>query len=238
MKLFSAFFTVILALIVMIPTVQADGFGIDATRLIYHEGVPSIVTIVRNTTHDTPYLINASVVNSGKDKKSKLFIVLPPLFRLEPGSTNQIRITMLNGKLPHDKESLFYFTANAIPASKKPSVTNFTDQTSGMVQFGIGNVIKLFYRPAGLKSSSEDAQKGLHFKSVISGVEVSNPSPYYVSFTGIKINNVPLSLKKIDDLMLMPFSHHLYLTSQHKGTVEWKVINDSGGVNIYSQQIH
>ncbi|OON39437.1 hypothetical protein BTJ39_14255 [Izhakiella australiensis] len=217
---------------------HADGFGINATRLIYKQGEKSINTEVRNTTTGDTYLVSASVIGTSEGKQSRYFIVTPPLFRLEAGETNKIRISMLNADLPHDRESLFFFKATAIPSAKEKKKNAKEDQTFGAVKFGVSNIIKLFYRPDGLHSSPEDAQRKLRFVPEKNGIKVTNDSPYYVSFSSIRIDSHYVNLSKAADLMLPPFSHHVYATTWHKGNVVWRTINDNGGINAYSQKIH
>lgn len=215
-------------------SVQADGFGINATRLIYPEGESSISTTLRNTISNSPWLVRA-VVSSAQDKQlGAPFQVIPPLFRLEPSSTNQVRIALTRDELPKDRESVFYFHATAVPASSKTGDLNPQESINGMVQFGVGNIIKLFYRPSGLSVTPAQAQKSLQFKATTHGIEVSNPSPYFVSLDSLTVAGKTLPLSTPDARMLAPFGSHSWPTSQPKGKVEWQTINDYGGTDAHS----
>lgn len=216
---------------------QAEGFGINATRLIYPQGAASISVTVRNTLTATPYLVQTGISRIQHKYESAPFSVTPPLFRLEPNSTNQIRIAAHNLNAPNDRESVFYFHASAIPASTIPSSDNQRAGVSGNVQFGVGNIIKLFYRPSGLPSSSVAAQRDLQFSRVNNGIKVSNNSPYFVSFASIKAGGQALKLDSPEALMIAPFSHHVYPSSVTKGAVQWQTINDEGGVNVFNQTL-
>ncbi|OMQ24526.1 pilus assembly protein PapD [Serratia oryzae] len=214
--------------------VQADGFGINATRLIYPEGESSISTTLRNTLSNNPWLVRA-VVSSAQDKQiAAPFQVIPPLFRLEPQSTNQVRIALIRDELPKDRESVFYFHATAIPASNKAGDLNPQKSINGMVQFGVGNIIKVFYRPSGLSVTPTQAQNNLQFKATAHGLEVSNPSPYFVSLDSLTVAGKKLPLSTPAAKMLVPFGSHSWPTAQMKGKVEWQTINDYGGTDAHS----
>ncbi|AHG18376.1 pilus assembly protein PapD [Chania multitudinisentens RB-25] len=213
---------------------RAEGFGINATRLIYPQGESSIMVSVRNTTTKQPFLVQASVSHLKDKNQPAPFYVRPPLFRMEPGGVNQIRIVAQGINAPSDRESVFYFHASAIPASTAPVVGERNFGIYGTVQFGVSNIIKLFYRPSGLPSSSLAAQEGLQFSLVQGGLEVSNPSPYFVSFATLRVAGKAFKLDTPGALMLAPFSEHTYQTTATRGTVEWQTINDEGGINAFS----
>lgn len=215
-------------------TASAEGFGINTTRLIYPQGERSITAVVRNTLSSQPYLVQASVSNSRDGvAPSEFFTVTPPLFRLEPNSTNHIRIAGYTKSLPTDRESVFFFHTRAIPGSIAPANDKPAAGVRGNVQLGVGNSIKLFYRPAGLSTTAAQAQKGLHFSLVSNGLRVSNPSPYYVSLAGISVTGQPVKLDTPGALMLSPFGEYTYPTTVKTGTVQWKTINDLGGIDAF-----
>ncbi|KFK96916.1 MULTISPECIES: molecular chaperone [unclassified Serratia (in: enterobacteria)] len=224
--------------LLMLPALsQADGFGINATRLIYPQGTDSISVTVRNTMTTQPYLVQAKVSGSQDGSQPAPFIARPSLFRLEPSSINQIRIVGQSAALPTDRESIFYFHASAIPASTTPSSNGQNNRVSGTAQFGVGNIIKLFYRPTNLPSSSIDAQKNLQFSRVKEGLHARNNSPYFVSFSSLRLGSQTLKLDTPATLMLAPFSSHIYPTTATQNTVHWETINDEGGINAFNYKL-
>lgn len=231
------FLTVMLALLSCSQAVLAAGFGINATRLIFPQDAGNISVSVRNTQPALAYLVQASLSRTPNSREPTPFTVTPPLFRLEPNSVNQIRITGDGSALAKDRESVFYFHATAIPASKTPVANQPTTGVQGAAQFGVGNIIKLFYRPAGLPSTSTVAQKNLQFALVNNGLRVSNPSPYFVSLAGLTFAGQPLKLETPEALMLAPFGTHTYPTSVKRGAIEWLTINDQGGVDAFKHSL-
>jgi fimbrial chaperone protein len=222
---------------IVIPSVKAEGFGINATRLIYPQGAKSIAVTLRNTMPAVPYLVQANISLSVDGNEKTPFWLTPPIFRLEPNSTNQLRIALNNPHLPLDRESVFYLNTRAIPASQKGPAGAATPNVSGAIQLGVGTIIKMFYRPGGLPGTAAEAQSGLKFSASARGLKVSNPSPYFVSLAGLTFNGKVLPLQTPEALMIAPFGSHTYPASQAKGKVAWKTINDQGGIDGFEHQL-
>ncbi|MEK9499144.1 molecular chaperone [Photorhabdus sp. P32] len=221
---------------------QAEGgFGIDATRIIFLQDKAETTVSVRNTTTNIPYLVTTKITRTVDGKGKAPFYVTPPLFRLEPKGTNVLRILGDTSKLPTDRESVFYFNASAIPGSSSPSPSRRFESAKigGGIAYAIGNTIKLFYRPTGLVGTPEQAYKALRFTHAPDGIQVSNNSPYHISFTQIKVDGVPVKFSESHPQMLAPFSSHVYpaQNNQNKKKVEWAVISDLGGGENFNGEI-
>ncbi|WP_236548202.1 molecular chaperone [Photorhabdus akhurstii] len=220
---------------------QAEGgFGIDATRIIFLQDKAETTVSVRNTTTNIPYLVTTKITRTVDGKGKAPFYVTPPLFRLDPKGTNVLRILGDTSKLPTDRESVFYFNASAIPGSNNPpGQRSESAKISGGITYAIGNTIKLFYRPTGLVGTPEQAYKALRFTHASGGVQVSNNSPYHISFTQIKVDGVPVKFSESHPQMLAPFSSHVYpaQNNQNKKRVEWAVISDLGGGENFNGEI-
>lgn len=213
------------------------GFGINATRLIYPEGARSISVTLRNTLSHEPYLVQTTVSGKQDTQTTSPFTVTPPLFRLEPQSTSQLRIALTDQSLPGDRESVFYLHATAIPTSTQQDPAQQRNDVQAQLRFGVGNIIKLFYRPASLSGSSAAARSGLQFSRVAGGLKVSNPSPYFVSLADLTVNGEQMALDTPAALMLSPFGNHVWpvktlLAAGRK--VQWQTINDTGGTDAFS----
>lgn len=230
-------YLVVCTLLLSTTVTWAEGFGINATRLIYPENEKSISVTLRNTMKDQLYLVQVSVSKEQNKAVSAPFIVTPPLFRLEPKSINQVRIAYKGEGLPRDRESVFYFSATGIPASSSPKPEDQKAGVQGMAQFGVGNIIKIFYRPKGLTTTSDEAQKNLKFKNVNSGLQAENQSPYYVSLASLNVNGKKISLDSPNEKMIAPYSSHIYLTNTKTGNVSWQTINDVGGVDAHKVEL-
>lgn len=217
------------------------GIAIDVTRVIFtasDDGTGKSVGITSTASSLTPYLVKIQILqNPYSDNTNTPFLVTPSLFRLEPNTTNQIRIMKKVGSLPEDKESVFYLRTIAVPTSEK-GLTAPKSNIDGAVQVSTGNVIKLFYRPNNLAMTQQYAMKTLRFSASSNGVKIDNPSPYFITLNSLKVGNtaIPLSIKK-GNSMIAPFSSLTYTTTVRQGKVEWEAINDYGGSEVFYGQV-
>lgn len=205
----------------------STGVGIDATRIIYPQGEKSVSVTLRNNDENTNYLTHVSITS---DKYPNSFEIVPPLFRLDKMSRQDVRVILAKNDLPQDRESIFYFKARMVPARDKDK--------EGVI-IGFDNIIKLFYRPNNFKITSKEAQSSLIFKTVGSKVEAINQSPYYINLLNISFNNKPVIIntdKKNN--MIAPFSRISFdIKVLPNEIVKWSTINDLGGYDVYSAKV-
>ncbi|NDL00404.1 fimbria/pilus periplasmic chaperone [Photorhabdus bodei] len=220
-----------------VTSAQAEGVGINTTRIIYPADSRATTASVSNTSKEAVYLIQATVSSTSAGDKTAPFLVTPPLFRMEPNSQNQVRIIKTGPTLPADRESLFWFTAKAIPLSSE-SDNRSQRNVSGGIQFAIANTIKLMYRPSGLSVSPEQGFGSLRFKPAAAGITVTNPSPYYITLTSLNVGGQEVMMQQKAN-MVSPFSDLSLLLKggRYPAKVSWTVINDFGGESTYQGEI-
>ncbi|AXG45162.1 fimbria/pilus periplasmic chaperone [Photorhabdus laumondii subsp. laumondii] len=221
-----------------VTSVQAEGVGINATRIIYPADSHATTASVRNSSKEAVYLMQVTVSSTPEGGKTAPFLVTPPLFRMEPGSQNQVRIIKTGQALPADRESLFWFTAKAIPLSPE-SGNPSGKQITGGIQIAMANTIKLMYRPSGLPVAPEKGFGSLRFKPTAEGITVTNPSPYYITFASLKVGGQELMTQKQKESMVSPFSALFFPLKgvNYPAKVSWTVINDLGGGSSYQGEI-
>lgn len=205
----------------MITAFASAGVQVGTTRIIFIEGKKE-ASVSLDNQDSTPYLIKSWAEN---DKiAGSHFMVTPPLFRLEAKQKNVVRIFKLDGTLPADRESLFFFNTTAIPATTE-------DTSRNTLQIAVRTKLKLIYRPKALKDDMPTSYAGkLTWERKNNAITVNNPSPYYINFMSITVNNIPLELKDIN--YVAPFSSATYPlknTNMVSGKIEWIAINDFGG---------
>lgn len=221
----------ILFLFISLPSFSA-GVSLNATRLIYDQGSKSISVHARNNT-DINFLSKFSVTDD-KNIPSALFNISPPLIKIIKGKSQEVRIYAETSSLPADRETVFYLHAVMIPAAGSSAQSN-------ALSIAYENIIKIFYRPANLKMLPEEAHSQLTVKATSSGVTVTNNSPYYISLNRLLLNGTKVDLDMAKkNTMIPPFDSLSYVVpaNARKGTAEWTVINDLGGDNEFSAQIH
>lgn len=212
------------------------GISLSRTRVVY-QSTDNAQTLTVQNNGSLPYLIQSAVVMSPDSQTTAPFITTPPMFRLEANSTNTLRILRKGHEgMPIDRESLFYFTAIAIPASAQPKDAD-TGSMVARVSVGIQNTIKLFYRPAGLEMEARDAEGRLTFRYEAGEVQVTNPTPYHLTLSRLMFDDKQLKVRESVP-MIAPFSQASYAVDGPVHKVQWSVINDYGGNSrLYSSRV-
>lgn len=204
-------------------TIAQAGVVVGGTRLIY-DGANKESSINISNPDKNVYLIQSWVDSGdtapGAQANKAPFIVTPPLFRLDGNQQNILRVVRAGGDLPENKESLFWLNIKSIPSVEKRQNT---------LQIAVKTRIKLIFRPAGLKSTLEEAAKTLTWKRVGNQLQVTNPSPHYIIFFNVRINgtdvkNATLVAPESDAMFDLP-------ASVAGGSLTWQFINDYGGTS-------
>lgn len=163
------------------------------------------------------------------------FLLTPPVFRIDPGKGQALRVSYLNDKsLPTDKESVFW--VNVLEVPPKPKAVN--SQQPNTLQLAFRTRIKLFFRPKDLKGNAADAPGQLRWKLATDGAEpalvAENPSAYYVSFESVSLVIDGKDIKSESPQMIVPGGTQRYpLKDFHpaagaKLEVHFKSIDDYG----------
>jgi len=241
MQLIKKSILVLLALSTLNSISAIAGISLDGTRIILRaEDEKTGTSIqVRSTVYsETPYLVKTQVTQDSSGKHGNVpFITTPSLFRLEPGNTNQVRILSTPHNLATDRESVFYFRAIAVPATRTLEQDDHY-KLAGELQLASGNVIKLFYRPKGLAISPEKSAAELVFSATTQGIKVVNPTPYYLTLSSLRVNDKAVRIKlSPGSNMIAPFSDVVFSHPKATGTVQWQVINDYGGLDTFHGKI-
>ncbi|KFK95434.1 MULTISPECIES: molecular chaperone [unclassified Serratia (in: enterobacteria)] len=195
------------------------GVIVGGTRVIYDGGKKEAALSVKNPDK-TAYLMQSWVETQDNGQTKVPFVITPPLFRLNGGQDNMLRIVRAGGNLPEDKESLFWLNVKSIPSAEK------VDNT---LQIAVKTRIKLIYRPAGISGSLNDAAKNLKWQRNGNTLQAINHSPYYLSFFSITLGGKELP----EVTMVAPNATVNYTlpTGAAGNTVSWKIINDYGGTS-------
>ncbi|MEH4266361.1 molecular chaperone [Klebsiella aerogenes] len=219
-------------MVVVSAQAASGGVGFSRNRLIFPAGERAISLSVTNRGTDPQdvFLVQAGVSADPSQQQKAPFMVTPPLFRLEPGSQNEMRIFPVGANLPADRESVFYFSATVIPstpASGGPGVSQVT--------FATRTILKLFWRPAGLKMAPRASLDRVHFVREGGALVVKNPTPYYQSFAFLEIDGQSQDLNR-GPSMVAPFSELRFPGHGTARQVTWQVMNDYGGATAKKTQ--
>lgn len=176
---------------------------IQGSRVVFPAESKDVSVRVSNPDNK-PVLLQAWVDAStqGLPEASKApFALSPAVSRLDPKGMQHLRVVALPNTLPKDRESVFYLHVLGIPP--KP-----TENAANYVQIALRNVIKLFYRPAGLDGNPNDAHQDVTWTLVKRGkgvaLQAHNPTPYHVSFANFRVEIGGVSHKQVGGGMVAP----------------------------------
>ncbi|MDU7282703.1 MAG: fimbria/pilus periplasmic chaperone [Escherichia coli] len=120
--------------------------------------------------------------------------------------------------LPTDRETLYWMNVKAIPPTDEKNTQKNT------LQLALQNKIKLFYRPENLPVQPGKARNMLRFKYEGKQLKVINPSPYYLTLTGIKVQGSKLPNMFVPPKSDITVSSPVTLA----GEITYQTINDFG----------
>ena len=161
---------------------------INSTRIIYPQNDKE-VTVRLESKNQAPVLIQAWLDSGDEHSTPDLavipFIATPPIFRMEPGKQQVVRLAYTGDNLAAKQESLFWFNLLEVPAQSQDA------KQANQLQLAFRSRIKLFLRPANLPYGVEAAPGKLQWQRVATeqgqALDVFNPSPYHVTFEQIRV---------------------------------------------------
>jgi chaperone protein EcpD len=197
-----------LAAMLIWETQAVSGVTPEVSRVVFDEGSHEQSLHVFNV-NKYPVLVQAwiddgKVLALPQDSKAPI-IVLPPIFRMDPGSQASLRLISSGATLPENRESLFWLNLYEMPATQRRD--SATDET---VTLTMRTQMKVFARPGKLPYSPRELVKRLAFSLVLGAdgltLTIDNPTPYYATIGNmqIAIEGAPQP-ESVD--MIAPFSH-------------------------------
>jgi len=209
-------------------TQVSAAIALDRTRVIYTSAEKSVSLSITNLNQQLPYLAQGWIEDAEGKKISSPLIVLPPIQRLEPGASSQVKVQGLPAAmtLPQDQESLFYFNLREIPPRSEKANT---------LQIALQTRIKLFYRPDALVANRGETdtpwQEQLTLTRQGNSFVVNNPTPYFVTLVDVKSTAKGETAKDFEPLMLAPKAQgNLNVDAKALGqTPVLTYVNDYGG---------
>ncbi|VTT28385.1 putative fimbriae; chaperone [Klebsiella pneumoniae] len=159
------------------------------SRVIYPSNEKSVDVQLRNND-EFPYVIQAWFDSGDQNSKPTTgkapFVVTPPTFRIAAKDGQVLRIFFTGEKaLPNDRESIFYFNFLQVPPS------NIGGDKGNQMVIMLKNRLKVFYRPAGLKSNNKKIFDYLSFSNITANnIRITNASPFYISLSKVAVKGV------------------------------------------------
>ncbi|MCA7953120.1 fimbria/pilus periplasmic chaperone [Burkholderia seminalis] len=219
---------------------------LNGTRVIFPEHARDVTVRMENS--GTAPVLAQSWIDDGRadvppEQMRTPFIVAPTLVRVEAGRGAVLRITAMQEPLPVDRESVFWLNVLEVPAAEQ--------DTDNLLRFAFRTRVKLFYRPAALANDVETAPEKLVWKVSADtphaserqvSLDVSNPTPYYVSF-GMVEGDVEGTFIPAGGGMVAPFGTQRFplpgvaARSHRPAAVRYMVIDDYGGRSTITKKL-
>ncbi|WP_081059269.1 molecular chaperone [Burkholderia anthina] len=219
---------------------------LDGTRVIFPERSRDVTVRMENSGSDP--VLAQSWIDDGRadvppEQMRTPFVVTPTLARVEAGRSAVLRITNMQAKLPADRESVFWLNVLEVP-TVRPDADN-------QLRFAFRTRIKLFYRPSSLANDVDMAPEKLVWKAATDtshagerqmSLEVSNPTPYYVSF-GMVEGGFGGTFVSAGGGMVAPFASQRFplrgaaVQSHLPTAVRYMLIDDYGGRTTITKKL-
>ncbi|QGU85833.1 fimbria/pilus periplasmic chaperone [Erwinia sorbitola] len=221
---------------ILLSTSSMAAMTISGTRVIF-PGDEKEVTVRTTNKGDTPALVQVWVddgnANADVNSMKVPYMVTPPVYRVEPGKGQSLRLIYNNMVLPKDRESISWLNMLEIPPAYKGPAKD-------RLELAFRTRIKIFYRPKALDKSSSASQTEDLKWAVDNGskkVKVTNPTPYYFSFDSMTIYSGSKSVN-VDADMVAPFSTSEFDFEKNAPAIgnvtgaEFKLLNDYGAIIV------
>jgi len=227
----------LLLLAILLPACVQAGLQAQGTRLIYPAGSDGQSLLIANS-NDWPVLVQTWVDDGTGDplQASAPFVVLPVVFRLEPGATQNLRILYSGESLPAERESLFWLNLYEVP----PTVSAAERDDGAQLDLALNTQMKLFYRPQGL-GAPDNLSEQLGFEVQGHSLLVRNPTPWHASFSELAAESAEglLNAEEAQDLLLLPFSERRFRlqAGQPGAFVQFSLIDDLGEIKLYRREL-
>ncbi|MBW9429299.1 fimbria/pilus periplasmic chaperone [Atlantibacter hermannii] len=209
---------------------------ISGTRIIF-PGAEKEVNVRTNNRGKTPALVQVWVddgkTNGDVNTIKSPFILTSPVYRVEPGRGQSVRLIFNGMTLPQDRESVFWFNMLEIPPVSKED-----DASKNKLDLAFRTRIKIFYRPENLTSNGEEEISKLKWALISSNegkkrISIENPTPYFFSFDSAKLKSGNITFD-IDIDMVAPFTRQEFNVTKNISAndsitgIDFRSINDYG----------
>ena len=194
------------------------GVVVGGTRFIFPADRESISILLTNTSQES-WLINSKINRPTRWAGGEAstvpapLLAAPPLILLKPGTTGTLRLLRTESDIA------------SVPSGKVENQS---------VKVAMRSVFKLFWRPEGLPGDPLEAYQQLRWTRNSQGVQLTNPTPYYINLIQVSVNGKALSNVGV----VPPKSQRQTSWCQAIAPchVAWRAINDYGGLSAKKEQ--
>ncbi|MEX9820298.1 fimbrial biogenesis chaperone [Providencia vermicola] len=206
-----------------------DGLLFSPERIIYKESEKKGVSTMLENANNEAILVQSQIIAANEktlkpliNKESDIFLITPPLHRLDSGVCYSWKIQRVaDGNLAKDRESVFYVSLKTIPEVSDKNTSEFI--ITPTLYF------KMLYRPKAIEELRIDKEVDkMRFSINKNKLMIKNPSALSITLTSLTIGSYKVPMKLIDD-SFPPFSENqIELPQSVSGEVTWQALNEYG----------
>lgn len=198
---------------------------LDQSRIVMsaNNGGMGIVKVDNPTDHD--YLIQSWVSGDHDGVQEELF-VQPPLIKIKAHHKVALHIEAIDAAIAAQKqEKLFQLNVKEIPKVEKKG--------GSQLLLVMLTKVKILYRPTALSPEIGNEYKKITWEKSPGALQVTNPTPYYVTFSEVWEGNNETHPLDVD--MIAPRST-IFIKGYHGShDIHYRIINDYGDI---SETVH
>ncbi|MFR0693628.1 molecular chaperone [Enterobacterales bacterium AE_CKDN230030158-1A_HGKHYDSX7] len=206
------------------------GVTAERTRVIFAEGQrEASLALVNQNSY--PVIVQTWIddgeLEAAPQSAEAPIMPLPPVFRLNPGQQRSLRLLHTGQQLPKDRESLYWLNLYEIP----PQSSDPLAEGQSRLTVTLRTQMKVIYRPRALAKAAEEAPRQLLFRRAGGGVQVENPTPYFITLAGAQVGQgkagTPLPAELLPPFSTRPLTPMQVLPAG-AGEVRYVWIDDGG----------
>ena len=215
----------------IVPSIAFSAVRPQLTRIVaYAEAKETPVDIINES--DEVYMVQSWLEDLNGSETHIPLVLTPPVMRLNGKAEGKLRLVVLPGEIPHDRESVYWLSLQEIPPKAKGNVEN-------KLVIAIRSKLKVFVRPQGL-TEKEAAMAVTKLTWIVERdndkvwIKAINPTPYYVSFGKFELKAGDSNITLEDKInMPPPMGSQRYEVPQSlvgkSVTLTYSAVNDFGG---------
>ncbi len=208
----------------------------EKSRIIFQgKSVEKSLLLVNKS--DYPVMVQSWVddgdLQSTPDKAISPFVVIPPVFKMQPNEFATLRIIYSGSALPSDKESLYWLNIYEVP----PVAANKEDEAA-KVTLALRTQIKVLYRPSSIPQRTEKSGQLIQFTREADNLIVKNPTGYYQTVTTLTVCGQMYSQAgMLEPLSSIIIPAPLTKACENNSKIQYTLIDDSGNEESHHQQL-
>jgi len=207
------------------------------TRVVALESDKETSIKLLNDDTSQDYLVQSWIEDQQGNDKNLPLILTPPLFKIGAGREGKLRMVIMPGRIPQDRESGYWLWIQEVPPVSKAQ--------GNQLQVAVRTRLKIFIRPTTLTEKSSDIQNKLQWQVSHEGGKAwliaKNPTPYYASFSELSVSAGGKVQTLADKNTMVPAKGEMRYAlpagvSGKPGSLNYSVINDFGGESAVLHQ--